>query len=94
MANASMWYLPSNFHEEWCVRFYYRNNKESQQRKTLILHNDVDTEKCLITYLLTFFLSLTYSLIIIVIIITITVTGAIIIISNVIYGLTVVKLHL
>ena len=29
MVNVSMWCLPTTVHEEWCARYYYRNNKES-----------------------------------------------------------------
>ena len=48
--------LPSNVQKEWCVGFYYRNDKEShtfQQRKPLILQHDVDTDISL-TYISSF----------------------------------------
>ena len=56
MVKASMWCLTSYVHKEWCVGFYYRNDKEShsfQRQKPLILHHDVDTDISL-TYLSSF----------------------------------------
>ena len=44
---ASMWFLPTNVHKEWCVELYYRNDKESitfQWQKPLIFQHDVNTD--------------------------------------------------
>ena len=56
MGNASMWCLANSAQNEWCVGFYYRNDKEShtfQRQKPLILRHDVDTDVSL-TYLSSF----------------------------------------
>ena len=47
MANVSMLCLPTGVQKEWCLRFHYRNDKEShtfQRQKPLILQHDVDTD--------------------------------------------------
>ena len=46
MVNVSMWCLPTTAHKEWCVRYYYRNDKESytfQRQNPFILQHDVHT---------------------------------------------------
>ena len=56
--------------KEWCVRFHYRNDKESQtfpRRKPLILQHDVDTNIPL-TYLVSikFFNKSTHSFVVLI----------------------------
>ena len=56
MANVSVWCLPTSVQKEWCVGFYYRNDKEShtfQWQKPPILQHDVDTY-VLLTYVSSF----------------------------------------
>ena len=46
MVNVSMWCLPTTAHNEWCARYYYRNDKESytfQRQNPFILQHDVHT---------------------------------------------------